>query len=221
KFFGEIKVTSQVVGFYKVAWNSYEKLAYEEVDLPPTTLHTTGYWFALGEKVIAKLREAGSWNSDLNDYGPRWNEIRQQVRARDNYCCQICGKPITLCPRCHSRAENVVRVKSGLSGLAYTLGHLAPLLLMCDQYDLGIHADPKSPLGGGQPTVVIYEQIPAGVGFSQRLYERHNELICQAYELVSGCSCEDGCPSCVGPGGVLGSGGKRETLGILGELAGR
>ncbi len=250
KFFGEIKVTSQVVGFYKVAWNSYEKLAYEEVDLPPTTLHTTGYWFALGEKIIAKLREAGSWNSDLNDYGPRWNEIRQQVRARDNYCCQICGKPesdvkhhvhhkrpfrsfanrqeanrlenlITLCPRCHSRAENVVRVKSGLSGLAYTLGHLAPLLLMCDQYDLGIHADPKSPLGGGQPTVVIYEQIPAGVGFSQRLYERHNELICQAYELVSGCSCEDGCPSCVGPGGVLGSGGKRETLGILGELAGR
>jgi len=44
KFFGEIKVTSQVVGFHKIDWNTYEKLAYEEVELPSTTLHTTGYW---------------------------------------------------------------------------------------------------------------------------------------------------------------------------------
>lgn len=247
KYFGEIAVTSQVVGFHKIDWKTYEKLDYEELDLPATTLHTTGYWLALGEEIVEKLRQTGTWRSDPNDYGPRWNEIRQAIRARDQFRCAVCGAPendrqhhvhhqipfrsftnqeeanrpknlITLCPRCHQRVENVVRVKSGLSGLAYTLGHLAPLLLMCDRHDLGIYADPKSPLGAGQPTVVIYEQIPAGVGFSKRLYERHNALMRQAHALVSSCSCQEGCPSCVGPGGELGSGGKREALGILGEL---
>jgi DEAD/DEAH box helicase domain-containing protein len=37
-------------------------------------------------------------------------------------------------------------------------------------------------------------------------------------ELVESCECDDGCPSCVGPGGEGGSGGKRETLALLKEL---
>jgi len=35
---------------------------------------------------------------------------------------------------------------------------------------------------------------------------------------VSQCECEDGCPSCVGPGGENGYGGKAETLAILNDL---
>jgi DEAD/DEAH box helicase domain-containing protein len=116
--------------------------------------------------------------------------------------------------------ETSVRVRSGLAGLAFVLGHLAPFYLMCDQGDLGVHSDPSSPLAEGGPAVVLYDQIPAGIGFSQRLYEIHEELVRQAYELVSGCACEDGCPSCVGPGGEGGSGGKRETLAILEVLIG-
>jgi DEAD/DEAH box helicase domain-containing protein len=126
----------------------------------------------------------------------------------------------TLCRNCHRRAETVVRVRSGLSGLAFTLGHLAPLFLMCDVRDLGVHADPGSPLAEGQPAVVVYDQIPAGIGFSERLFELHDELMLRAYELVSACECTDGCPSCVGPGGEAGQGSKPETLAILGRLAG-
>jgi DEAD/DEAH box helicase domain-containing protein len=48
----------------------------------------------------------------------------------------------------------------------------------------------------------------------------HDELIARAYELVSDCACEDGCPSCVGPGGENGYGGKQEALAILKELTG-
>ncbi len=122
---------------------------------------------------------------------------------------------VTLCPSCHRRAETAVRVRSGLAGLAFTLGHLAPLFLMCDTRDLGVHSDPQSPLANGQPTVVLFDQVPAGIGFSQRLYELHDELMARAYELVATCDCSDGCPSCVGPGGENGAGGKRETLAIL------
>jgi DEAD/DEAH box helicase domain-containing protein len=45
-------------------------------------------------------------------------------------------------------------------------------------------------------------------------------LILRALELVNECGCEDGCPSCVGPGGENGVGGKAETLAILKELTG-
>ena len=122
---------------------------------------------------------------------------------------------ISLCPRCHQRAESVVRVNSGLSGLGYLLHQLAPLLLMCDPADLGLYADFQSPLSDGRPTVLLYEQIPAGIGFSRFLYEHLTDLLNRAHTVLSGCPCENGCPGCVGPGGELGSGGKIETEAIL------
>ncbi len=105
---------------------------------------------------------------------------RDAARQRDDHTCQNCGLPedgrshdvhhkipfrafedfseanrlenlVTLCPTCHRRAEAVVRVRSGLSGLAFALGQLAPLFLMCAPNDLGIHYDPQSTLAGGQP----------------------------------------------------------------------
>ncbi len=121
----------------------------------------------------------------------------------------------TLCPVCHRHAETAVRVRSGLAGLAYVCSHLAPIFLMCDSRDLGVHMDPQSPLTDGAPTVVLYDMIPAGIGFSQRLFEVHSDLMINAHELVAACECEDGCPSCVGPGGESGLGGKQETLAIL------
>jgi DEAD/DEAH box helicase domain-containing protein len=126
---------------------------------------------------------------------------------------------VTLCPSCHRRAELVVRMRSGLAGLAFVLGHLAPLFLMCDARDVGVHSDPQSPLADGQPVVVLYDQVPAGAGFSERLFELHEELMANARDLVSTCECADGCPSCVGPAGEDGQGGKRQTLAILEALA--
>ena len=70
----------------------------------------------------------------------------------------------------------------------------------------------------GYDHIVIYDHVPAGIGFSQKLFEIHDELIGRALELVSECPCEDGCPSCVGPGGENAVGGKQETLAILKEL---
>ena len=127
---------------------------------------------------------------------------------------------VTLCSRCHHRAETTVRVRSGLSGLAFVLRHIAPLFLMCDTRDIGMHTDPESSLTNGKPTIVLYDQIPAGIGFSQRLFELHNDLMIRSQELISVCECNDGCPSCVGPGGENGSGGKLETLAILQILTG-
>ena len=241
---GEVLVTTQVTGYQKIRWFTSERLGSEPLDMPSSELQTTGYWLTLSEETVDVLRQAGMWSSDPNRYGSTWPRQREATRARDGYKCQSCGIPesgrshdvhhkipfrqfesaeqanrlenlVTLCPSCHRRVETAVRIRSGLSGLAFLLGNLAPLFLMCDATDIQTHADPQSPLGNGQPTVVIYERIPAGIGFSQRLFEVHGELMAAALELVENCACADGCPSCVGPGGEAGAGGKVETRAIL------
>jgi len=247
--YGELQVSTQVVGFKKLRWFSHENLGQELLDLPPAEFQTTGYWLALAEETVSALREAGAWSNDPNDYGPDWPRIREAVRARDGYRCQVCGAPengkqhevhhktpfraftsaavanrldnlVSLCPACHRKVEQNVRMRSGLAGLGYVLSNLAPLFLMCDPGDLGLHSDPQSPLAYGQPAVILYDNVPAGIGFSQKLFELHDELVTHALELVGACPCQDGCPSCVGPGGENGTGGKQETLALLNRLIG-
>jgi DEAD/DEAH box helicase domain-containing protein len=123
---------------------------------------------------------------------------------------------ITLCPTCHQNAEQNVRMRSGLTGLGFLLGNLAPLFLMCDPRDLGVHTEPTTAVFG-HPAVVLYDEIPTGIGFSQKLFEVHADLISRALEVVNLCACQDGCPACVGPGGENGLGGKQETRAILVE----
>lgn len=248
KAYGEILVTSQVIGFRKIRWHTNETLGTENLSLPPSELATTGYWLALSESTVGKLSDEGLWSNTPNDYGPNWHKQRDLARARDEFRCQICGmlegvtahhvhhkipfrmfetaaqanqlaNLITVCSSCHRKIETAVRVRSGLSGLAFTLGNLAPLFLMCDIGDLGIHSDPQSSLAEGKPSVILYDLIPGGIGLSQRLYEIHSELMNRGRELVEACQCDDGCPSCVGPGGEGGSGGKREALALLKELS--
>ena len=86
--------------------------------------------------------------------------------------------------------------------------------------DLGVFTDPAWSQVENRPAVVLYDQVPAGIGFSQKLFELHDELLEKALQLVQECPCLDGCPSCVGPAGENGVGGKQETLSILNILTG-
>jgi DEAD/DEAH box helicase domain-containing protein len=242
--YGELSITSQVTGYQKIEWHTHRRLGTGAVDLPQTEFQTTGYWISLKGETVEELRKHRLWNNDPNRYGTNWHKQKEAARKRDNYTCQNCGaledgrahnvhhktpfrayesseeanrldNLVTLCPTCHRRAEVFVRIRSGLSGLAFTLGHLAPLFLMCAPRDLGIHADPQSNLADGQPVVVLFDQVPAGIGFSERLFELHDEIMLRATQLVQTCECKDGCPSCVGPGGEHGLGAKMETLALL------
>ena len=249
KGWGDIQVTLHVAGFKKLRWFTRENLGLEPLDLPPSDFQTSGYWLTLSSQAVETLRASGAWTNDPNNYGPGWNRLREAVRRRDGYRCQVCGLAeeagrqhdvhhkvpfrasqsaaeanrmenlITLCPACHRKAEQNVRMRSGLAGLGSVLGQLAPLFLMCDPGDLGLHSD-ASLATLGQPGIVIYDDVPGGIGFSQKLFELHEELMQRALELVQECQCKDGCPSCVGPGGENGAGGKAETIEILRQLVG-
>ncbi len=109
---------------------------------------------------------------------------------------------VTLCPGCHRRAESQMRMRSSLAGLGSVLRNLAPLFLMCDVHDIFVLSE-VAPAGQEGPRVTIYERVPAGVGFSQQLYELHGHLLTAAQELIRACPCEDGCPACVGPAALV------------------
>ncbi len=251
KAYGEVMVTSQVIGYRKMKWFSHEILGEYAQEMPPSHLRTIGYWLSLSEESVERLRDLGLWNNDPNDYGPNWNQQRRLARQRDNFTCQVCelvehgGKPhhvhhkipfrnftsvlaanqldnlITLCPSCHKKAETAVRMRSGLSGLSYVLQHMSPLFVMCDVGDLGVQFDPQSSLAEGGPAVVLYDRLPAGIGLCETLFQIHAELMQRCYELVTGCTCQDGCPGCVGPTGENGASGKVETIAILAMLTGK
>ena len=107
-----------------------------------------------------------------------------------------------------------IELQGALRGLANALQNIAPLYLMCDPRDIGVYPQVRSPFTD-RATIYLYDQIPGGVGFSERLYDLHHDLLHGAHDLIRACPCDSGCPSCVGPATEVGAGAKANTLGIL------
>jgi DEAD/DEAH box helicase domain-containing protein len=113
----------------------------------------------------------------------------------------------------------------GFLGAAYALHHVAALDVMCEPGDLGRAVGDgdaewlatTGPAGRGRmqtfdggeldpegqarftPAVFLYDNYPGGVGLSAPLFERRDEVVRQAGELIAACGCRFGCPACVGP----------------------
>ena len=126
---------------------------------------------------------------------------------------------ITLCAACHQRAEAARGTRSALGGLAYALGNIAPLYLMCDPRDVGVEAETRAK-STRAPTITFYDRVAEGLGLAERLYELHDELLSGALELVESCGCQEGCPACVGPSGVGGGEIKLLTVRLLKAVIG-
>ena len=64
----------------------------------------------------------------------------------------------------------------------------------------------------------LYDNFPGGIGLSGPLYQALPRLLAGTQQLLQGCLCEGGCPSCVGPLGEVGERGKETAMRILTEL---
>jgi DEAD/DEAH box helicase domain-containing protein len=99
---------------------------------------------------------------------------------------------------------------------------VASLLLMCDPRDLGVALSEE--IAGGlaafEPNLYLYDAYPGGIGQSGPLYRMTDQLLRQTAELLDGCGCDSGCPSCVGPAGEVGERGKEVARRILAALSG-
>ncbi len=111
-------------------------------------------------------------------------------------------------------------IQNGLIGMANAMRTVGSLLLMCDPRDLGISlADDiaRSP-AGFEPDLFLYDNYPGGIGQSAALFRMHARLLAGTKELIKSCSCDGGCPACVGPLGEIGEGGKLAAVRLLEEL---
>jgi DEAD/DEAH box helicase domain-containing protein len=118
--------------------------------------------------------------------------------------------------------------RDGVVGLSFAMRQIAQLLLMCDRQDIGISIgsgnegdNPDLTRSGepvtlsDEPRIFVYDNYPGGIGFSEPLFAMDEELRRRTHELIAGCECKNGCPTCVGPIGNTGPLAKTVALRIL------
>jgi DEAD/DEAH box helicase domain-containing protein len=189
---GDVLVRSQVVGFKKIKFFTNENIGAGKLELPENEMHTTAFWITLERKLLAEL-------------------------------------PYALSDR-----------QNGILGLLYAMASMATLLLMCDGRDLGTAVGERPASPGNEtewqefsaalanpaemkeffePNLYLYDAYPSGIGFSEPLFRVHDILLRRTRELIVGCPCENGCPSCVGPAGEKCEKTKEAALAILERLS--
>jgi DEAD/DEAH box helicase domain-containing protein len=193
KAHGDVLVRSQVVGFKKIKFFTLENVGSGKLELPENEMHTTSYWVKLERALLDGLPFSTSEKQD------------------------------------------------GMFGLLHALESVACLLVMCDRMDLGATIGEGLPEAGAapgwegipgmsgpgdapvffEPTLHLYDAYPGGIGLSEPLYRCHDDLVAGTRELIAGCPCESGCPSCVGPAGETGSRAKEVALALLERLTAR
>ncbi len=84
---------------------------------------------------------------------------------------------------------------SGLMGIGYATRMLLPLFMTCDTLDFS-HSigSVNSPWNA----IFIYERYPLGLGFTEKAYCRLHEIMPAVLDNIKKCTCDDGCPCCVG-----------------------
>ncbi len=87
------------------------------------------------------------------------------------------------------------RPSEGVVGLRNLAVVALPIVAMCDSRDLGGVVDSKNL---GRSTTILYDRYPGGLGYCEKGFERMEEVLAICLEMVAGCPCDEGCPSCVG-----------------------
>ena len=120
--------------------------------------------------------------------------------------------PDSLCARFESDT-----LKNGMLAITNLLRIVAPLYLMCAPQDVAVLYQVKSPITD-KPTVILYDNCPGGVGLAHKAYGMQKLLLEKALQIVTDCACTQGCPSCAGPVGEIGTDGKQTAIALLKEL---
>jgi DEAD/DEAH box helicase domain-containing protein len=97
--------------------------------------------------------------------------------------------------------------------------NVAPVFLLCESSDIGIAERLRDPYVGA-PSIYVYDRYPGGTGLSEALLENVDKIFPACFELVEKCSCERGCPSCIGPEPTEGQPGDNRKAEVLEFLRG-
>lgn len=76
--------------------------------------------------------------------------------------------------------------------------NVAPVFLLCESGDIGI-SERLRDMYTQAPSIYVYDMYPGGTGLSEGLITNVDKIFPACLDLVAGCGCDAGCPSCIGP----------------------
>lgn len=210
---GDVLVRSQVVGFKKIKFFTNENIGDGKLELPENEMHTTSYWITLERPLLESLpysvseRQSGMFG--LLHALATVATLLLMCDGRD-LGTAIGERP----PAPESRTEIVeAQDVAPLQGPGMSpMNDFTPSRLR----DVS-RGNLKEFF---EPNLYLYDAYPGGIGFSEPLFRAHNLLVNKTRELIAACTCEQGCPSCVGPAGDLAPRAKEAALAILDRLRG-
>ncbi|WP_454830803.1 DEAD/DEAH box helicase [Pseudoxanthomonas wuyuanensis] len=174
---GEVHVVRRVAGYKKIRYYTHENIGYGPVALPDQELHTTSVWWQLPQDQLAAL------------FASRQQALDGFLGA--GYALQVVAKVAVM-----ADAADLQKAVGDGNGAWFATadGRGRGQLRSAD----GSLVDPEQ---GDRfvPTIYLYDNFPGGVGLSEPLWQRQQELLQRATELVQRCDCKAGCPACVGP----------------------
>ena len=115
---------------------------------------------------------------------------------------------------------STAELQDAVTALGNVLKTVGTVLLLSDPRDLAVavlddSAEKKTVF---EPDVVLYDNYPGGIGQSDPLFRRSEELVSAALDLPKAVPCEAGCPSCVGPYTEIGKRGKEGAIRMLRQV---
>jgi DEAD/DEAH box helicase domain-containing protein len=227
---GEVHVVSRVVGFKKIRFYTNENVGSGDLDLPEQQMHTTSYWLTIPASLVSQLRYAADDRRDgINGAAYAMRNVAQFLLMCDRGDIGLSvdtgslnaaggGAAAPTPAGASSRAPTPSRTRRALgapAGAAVLTGVAGAAGAAGDGAGMAGAA-----AGTVDPHIFIYDNYPGGIGFSAPLFRMERDLLMKTYELVSGCPCQVGCPSCVGPVGETGPRAKRVAIDLLRRILG-
>lgn len=203
---GEVRVTTRFTGYKKIRFKTFENIGYGEIALPDLDKHTTAYWATFPTRLLSPLGfDSTSISGGIHGVAKALHTV-----ALVHLMCASHDLHVTVGSRVGEPEPELPRAAHG-AGTSARVAAATP------------HT--PNPVSAGNlvddPTVYLFDNCPGGVGFSEKLFDLHHELLTAALELVERCSCEDGCPSCVGPRDLVTERGRAAAARILRAAIGR
>lgn len=99
-------------------------------------------------------------------------------------------------PLCSAAGLTPDILPGALHGLEHCAIGLLPLLATCDRWDIGGLSTAEHPQTG-DPTIIIHDAIHGGSGCAEQGFLRITAWMKAAFERLTHCPCERGCPACV------------------------
>ena len=186
--FGDININEVIYMFKKLQFHNHQNLGYAELPQPlGKDYDTESTWIDIPENVIevyhSLLMPAANGELVLNNH---FEGISHAVKnaammvtmtARDDIDAVISGGVIRMDEETDAEETDAKKTNAERTETDSSL---------------------ERNVFRQQVSLYIYDRYEGGLGYSEKIYDLVPQIIENAVRMVSGCTCENGCPACVG-----------------------